>query len=296
MIFAFHGYPWLVHRLTYRRTQPRRPARARLQGERHHDDAVRHGDAQRPRPLPPRHRRDRPGAGPRRRARPRCARSMVDARLRARGHGRASTARTSPRSPTGPGPAEPCALLTVNAGSTSIKVSVLDADGDRRRFETLDEPRSRGRAARRGRSTAWCTVATRTEPVVVDDERASPSCTTLIDSRRCTSRRRSSSSTGAASRGPTSRSARASTPRSTRRSRRAARTYALPAAAARAGAWSTGSTASRTPGRRVGWRARRAGRTPGRRRAPRWRRVALRGARRPQRRDHDGLHARSTVS
>ena len=23
VIFAFHGYPWLVHRLTYRRTQPR---------------------------------------------------------------------------------------------------------------------------------------------------------------------------------------------------------------------------------------------------------------------------------
>ena len=34
VIFAFHGYPWLIHRLTYRRHQPRQPARARLQGER----------------------------------------------------------------------------------------------------------------------------------------------------------------------------------------------------------------------------------------------------------------------
>ena len=36
IIFAFHGYPWLIHRLTYRRTEPQEPARARLQGGRHH--------------------------------------------------------------------------------------------------------------------------------------------------------------------------------------------------------------------------------------------------------------------
>ena len=35
VIFAFHGYPWLIHRLTYRRTQSRQHARARLQGRRH---------------------------------------------------------------------------------------------------------------------------------------------------------------------------------------------------------------------------------------------------------------------
>ena len=39
VIFAFHGYPWLIHRLTYRRTQPPQPARARLQGGGHHDHA-----------------------------------------------------------------------------------------------------------------------------------------------------------------------------------------------------------------------------------------------------------------
>ncbi len=48
--------------------QPRQPARARLQGRGHHHDAVRHGDDERPRPVPPRDGRDRPGPGARRRA------------------------------------------------------------------------------------------------------------------------------------------------------------------------------------------------------------------------------------
>ena len=41
--------------------QPRQPPRPRLQGGGHHNDAVRHPDAQRPRPLPPGHRCHRPG-------------------------------------------------------------------------------------------------------------------------------------------------------------------------------------------------------------------------------------------
>ena len=50
--------------------QPSQHPRARLQGGGHHHDAVRHGDAQRPRPLPPGDRRDRPGAGARGARRP----------------------------------------------------------------------------------------------------------------------------------------------------------------------------------------------------------------------------------
>ena len=46
--------------------QPRQPPRARLQGGGDHDDAVRHGRAQRPGPLPPGDRRDRPDPRPRR--------------------------------------------------------------------------------------------------------------------------------------------------------------------------------------------------------------------------------------
>ena len=81
IVFAYHGYPWLIHRLTYRRDEPREPPRPRLQGRGDDDDAVRHGHAQRPRSLPPRDRRHRPGAGARaERVRP------------AAGHGRDATA------------------------------------------------------------------------------------------------------------------------------------------------------------------------------------------------------------
>ena len=45
--------------------QPRQHPCARVQGERHDDHPLRHGDAQRPRPLPPGDRRHRPGPRPR---------------------------------------------------------------------------------------------------------------------------------------------------------------------------------------------------------------------------------------
>ena len=46
IIFAFHGYPWLIHRLTYRRHRPRQHSRARLQGRGNDDHALRHVRAQ----------------------------------------------------------------------------------------------------------------------------------------------------------------------------------------------------------------------------------------------------------
>ena len=66
IIFAFHGYPWLIHRLTYRRTEPPEPPRPRVQGRRDHHHPVRHVRAERPRPLSPGERRDRPRAEARR--------------------------------------------------------------------------------------------------------------------------------------------------------------------------------------------------------------------------------------
>ena len=51
IIFAFHGYPWLIHRLTYRRNNHKN-LHARLQGRRHNDDTLRHGRHERPGPLP----------------------------------------------------------------------------------------------------------------------------------------------------------------------------------------------------------------------------------------------------
>ena len=64
VIFAYHGYPSLIHRLTYRRRRARQLPRPRLQGGGHHHHALRHGRAERPGPLPPGHGRDRPGARP----------------------------------------------------------------------------------------------------------------------------------------------------------------------------------------------------------------------------------------
>ena len=71
VIFNFHGYPWLIHRLAYRRDQPPEPARARLQGEGEHQHAAGAGDQQPDRPLQPRDRRDRPRAAAARGRRPR---------------------------------------------------------------------------------------------------------------------------------------------------------------------------------------------------------------------------------
>ena len=103
VIFAYHGYPWLIHRLTYRRHGHDQPARPRLQGGGHHDHAVRHGRPQRPGPLPPGHGRHRPGPRP---GPPRRRRAPADGRRAHRAPPiSANTARTCPRSPTGPGPA-----------------------------------------------------------------------------------------------------------------------------------------------------------------------------------------------
>ena len=105
VIFAYHGYPWLIHRLAYRRTGH---AHLHVRGYKeigHHDHAVRHGRPQRPRPLPAGHGRHRPRPGPRGARRRRTAADGGRPR-RATTPGSASTAPTCPRSPTGPGRAE----------------------------------------------------------------------------------------------------------------------------------------------------------------------------------------------
>ena len=55
VIFAFHGYPWNGPSADPRPRQHRALPRARLYGERHDDDPVRHGGAEPARPLHPRH-------------------------------------------------------------------------------------------------------------------------------------------------------------------------------------------------------------------------------------------------
>ena len=87
--------------------EPREPPRARLQGGGDDHDAVRHGDAQRPRPLPPGDGRDRPRAAARRaRRRPSaadggCARALPRVHP-SRGRGRPRGARLDLAAPLGP--------------------------------------------------------------------------------------------------------------------------------------------------------------------------------------------------
>ncbi len=131
VIFAYHGYPWLIHRLTYRRAGH---ANIHVRGYKEEGTTTtpfdmvvheRHG------PVPPGDGRDRPGARAQPRARRGCAR-----RWPTPGSGTApgpgSTARTCPRSPTGPGHSrarhgQVTSVLVVNAGSSSLKLRVLDA-------------------------------------------------------------------------------------------------------------------------------------------------------------------------
>ena len=58
IIFAFHGYPWLIHRLTWRHGHPNLHVRGYK--EEGPPARLRHVRDERPRPLPPGGRRDRP--------------------------------------------------------------------------------------------------------------------------------------------------------------------------------------------------------------------------------------------
>ena len=69
---------------------------------------------------------------------------------------------------TGAGTAEPVRVLTVNAGSTSMKLVVVDGGGDGQRFDSLDDALAGSAALTRSR-TGSCTVATATAPALVDD-------------------------------------------------------------------------------------------------------------------------------
>ncbi len=64
IIFAFHGYPWLIHRLTYRRGGHDNIHVRGYKEEGTTTHAFRHVRAERPRPLPSGDGRDRPRAGP----------------------------------------------------------------------------------------------------------------------------------------------------------------------------------------------------------------------------------------
>ena len=102
VIFAYHGYPWLIHRLTYRRDGHHNIHVRGYKEEGTTTTPVRHGRDERHGPVPPGHGRDRPGprAG---RLGPRGCASRWSTPGPGTAPGPASTARTCPRSPTGPG-------------------------------------------------------------------------------------------------------------------------------------------------------------------------------------------------
>jgi len=62
VIFAYHGYPWLISPADLSSHQPRQPACSRLQGGGHDYHAVRYGRDERSRPVPSCRRCGRPGA------------------------------------------------------------------------------------------------------------------------------------------------------------------------------------------------------------------------------------------
>ena len=89
VIFAYHGYPWLIHRLTYRRTNH---ANLHVRGYKEEGTTTTPFDMVMLNDLDRFHLVidvDRPRAGPRRPRRATCASSMVERRLAARAYTRA---------------------------------------------------------------------------------------------------------------------------------------------------------------------------------------------------------------
>ena len=167
--------------------QPRQHPRPRLQGGGHHHHAVRHGDAQRPRPLPPRHGRHRPGARPAASAPRTCASRWSTPACRARAYTREHGEDRPEHRRTGPGPGVAASVTGAGAGGQR-RVQQPQAAPARRRRHRLGAADTRpaehgscgpGRAHRRtgaaGRrptrsGTGSCTAAREfAAPVRIDD-------------------------------------------------------------------------------------------------------------------------------
>ena len=157
VIFAYHGYPALIHRLTYCTGRPPQLPCPRVHGGGHHDHPVRHGGAEQHGPVPPGHGRHRPGPRAGRQGRlaapadggqpdqaprlcpgarrgPARGAELGLARRAVRPAGRCwRRPRPGSRCRPAPGPACPrrtrpdMDVLVVNAGSSSLKLSLLDA-------------------------------------------------------------------------------------------------------------------------------------------------------------------------
>ena len=117
IIFAFHGYPWLIHRLTYRRTNH---DNLHVRGYKEEGTTTTPFDmvrAERARPLPPRRRRDR-SACRKLRARAAYAKQAIREKLIEHKQYIARTATTCRRSATGSGGAAGDARRAGSEGAT----------------------------------------------------------------------------------------------------------------------------------------------------------------------------------
>ena len=166
MIFAYHGYPWLIHRLTYRRTNH---ANIHVRGYKEEGttttpfDMVMLNDLDRFHLVMdvidrvPGPRRARRGAAPGdgRRAPARRAYTRERRRRPARDP-RLGLARRGRQPARARGTVERVRVLVVNAGSSSVKLALLDGDDavDRARASSTRRTSQRQhRAAARARST-----------------------------------------------------------------------------------------------------------------------------------------------
>ena len=243
VVFAYHGYPWLIHRLTYRRTNH---ANLHVRGYKEEGTTTTPFDMVMLNDLDRFHLvigRDRPRAGSRRPRRRTCA-STWSNNVSPRGRTRASTATTCRRSATGRGPAErrprrqrrldePQAERRRHARSSRRSIARLEeappvtavAHRDRARRRPVRRANARRRRGSRGAARP----------------RAS--------SRRCTCSRRSMRSPRRASALPAIPHVAVFDTAFHRTIPERAATYALPPALARARAFGgTASTGSRSPG------------------------------------------------
>ena len=145
IIFAFHGYPWLIHRLTYRRTNHDNLHVRGYKEEGHHHDAVRHDGPQRARPatISPSMCSIASDALP---MRPRTSISGCATRSIEHAATSSSTATTSRRFATGVGrrAARERRVLCVNLGSRTAKLTLLAVDDGARLANRCRRSRRRG--------------------------------------------------------------------------------------------------------------------------------------------------------
>ena len=197
VIFAYHGYPWLIHRLTYRRTNHRN---LHVRGYKEE------GTTTTPFDMVMLNDMDRfhlvmdvidrvPGLGQRA---ARLRQEMVDERLRARAYTREHGDDPPERARLEAARALGVRVLVVNAGSSSLKLRLVGADDELLGARDL-EPGDDVEAAARGASATADAVGHRVvhggarfvDPVRDRRRRRRRAGGARPRSRRCTSRRRS---------------------------------------------------------------------------------------------------------